>query len=278
MAGIAALWSYALTSAGQAELRCRAWLGRLASGLAILLITGCATAEHARHSRAPSVCSPYETPPACTITEPRQQRMDQRAPRRAPDRSLDNAPFLPWPPPAPTRMGDISDALAIKGTLGAIDLQLKMRLLRHGYDRLRYFAVPGGFGITTDVERLAPSGLPAANRWLVGKEGGWTSLFSYLTSLIRGEDSQFRVFAILVTDEDLRPANFVATETDLSRWKLSGLPYLSATRSKLPVAAGTRVWLLVYEFQPSRSKGSQIVADRDGRFSLTLHARSLGLR
>lgn len=193
-------------------------------------------------------------------------------------RALDNAPFLPWPPPAPTRMGDISRAFTLKGGLAEVDHQLKDRLALHGYDRLRYFAVPGGFGITTDIERLAANGRPAPKRWLVGKEGGWKNLFAYLSSLISGEDGRFRLFAILVTDEDVRPASFDATETDVTRWKLSGLSYLGAVRGRQAVNPDTRVWLLVYEFTAGRSKGSRIVADRDGRFPFAVHARSLGLR
>jgi hypothetical protein len=175
-------------------------------------------------------------------------------------------------------MGEISRSLSLKGTLADVDRQLRERLEARGYNRLRYFAVPGGFGITTDVERLGPNGMPAANRWLVGKSGGWNNLFAYVSSLIAGEDAPFRLFAILVTDEDVRPALFAASQSDLDRWKLSGLNYLSSVRGGLPVSRGTRIWLLVYEFKEGRSKGSGLVADRDGRFPFSMHARSLGFK
>ena len=189
----------------------------------------------------------------------------------------DNYPFLPWPPPAPTHMGDVSNSFNLTGTLGDIDRQLRGRLLPRGYEKLRYFAVPGGFGLITNVEKLQSNGLPSSDRWRTEKKGGWTGLFNYARSLIAGEDAHFRLLAFIITNEDLRPASFEVNETDLARWKILGLSYLGTNRAKTRAEKSTRIWLLIYEFKPDRSKGGTILADTEGRFSFRTHLKNLGL-
>jgi hypothetical protein len=174
-------------------------------------------------------------------------------------------------------MGDVSTSLHLKGSLGDVDRQIRARIVARGYDHLRYFAVPGGFGITTQVERFQHNGDPAAERWVVGKTAAWAGFMQYLSNLVFGEEGQFRLFAIVVTPEDIRPAAFGPTETDIARWNASGLPYLSRMRAQQSIEPGTRAWLLVYEFKSSHSKGATIQFDQNGGLPFATHARSLGL-
>ena len=265
-----------MSNAGQMAMGSRLALLNLCAALAFLV--GCASAPRPTDAARSACADPHWTgscPPEISTHANSPRRRASVGLHRP--RGIDNAPFLPWPPPKPTRIGDISSGFAIGGNFGQLDRQIRVKLVRHGYEEMRYFAVPGGFGVTTNLERLDSNGRPSTDRWLIGKAGGWTSLFSYLSSLVTGESAQFRLFAILVTNEDLRPAAFPVTQTDTERWKLSGMPYLSASRARLLVGPGTKIWLLVYEFAPGRSKGTTIVADEDGRFPFSVHARSLGL-
>jgi hypothetical protein len=252
--------------------------GLLSLCAAFAVLAGCASKIEPPKPATIACADPHWTehcPSAARTQASSQQTSAPRDIRRP--RGVDNSPFLPWPPPKPTRMGDISGPFVIAGRLAEIDRQIRARLVRHGYQELRYFAVPGGFGITTNLERLDSRGRPSADRWLIGKTGGWSSLFSYFASLMKGETAQFRLLAIIVTNEELQPAPFPVTQTDTERWQLSGMPYLSSSRGRLPVAQGTKVWLLVYEFAPGRSKGTALVADEEGQFPFSVHAKALGI-
>lgn len=189
-----------------------------------------------------------------------------------------DSPFLPWPPPSPSGMGDITRAVRPSATLGDLAGQIRTRLEARGYDKLHHFAVPGGFGITTEVERIEEDGRPAANRWQLGKLPARRGLLQYISDLFSGAEGRFRLYAILVTDQDPAPANYKAEQMDIDRWKTSGRLYLSRQMSAASVRRGTRVWLLVYEFRQNKSKGGKLVAPDQEGLPFARHRAFLGIR
>lgn len=188
-------------------------------------------------------------------------------------------PFFPWPPPAPSLLGEVTSNFRIGGDLAAINKQIGALLNRRGYDSLHYFGIEGGFVVTTDLERYGENGRPATrDRWLIGKSGRARSFTEYVGNLLFGEKGRFRMFAFIVGSRDPGAAPFIATEQDTQRWKVTGAVALSASTGARPVAPGTRVWLYVYEFENSLDKNSKIVPLTDHAVPLVAHKRSLGLQ
>ncbi|WP_327195905.1 CsgG/HfaB family protein [Novosphingobium capsulatum] len=188
-----------------------------------------------------------------------------------------DAPLLPWPPPRASAIGDFTSNFKLGGTLGDYNAQLRRILIPRGYTNLHYFAVPDGFGITTDVERLNDSGQPSNNRWNKNAPPP-ENFLDYLSKLMRGDTGHYRVFAFIISDKEPFPANDTVNHKDLARWKESGKPSLSRVAENHRAQPGTKIWMLVYEFVNSNSKSGELVAVNDGGFPLTVHANFLGLR
>jgi len=197
---------------------------------------------------------------------------------------MDNAsnseePFLPWPPPRPSSMGEVTRSFGRGALLGEYGAQIKALLARKGYTRLHYFGVrtPNGFGITTDIERLDAEGKPHAKRWTLKTPppGGF---LEYVDQLLRGDTGRFRVLLFIVSDQDPKPNAYLAKQVDLERWRDSGGVVLSGETSRRPAPSTLKVWMLVYEFVVTNSKSAELIADNDGAFPFSLHSRSLGFQ
>jgi hypothetical protein len=191
---------------------------------------------------------------------------------------LDNAPFIPWPPPDPTSMADVTSKLTLGKRYGEVAVQLARRLTTRGYEDIRYFrAGDQGFAMTTDLERLDDKGNIATQRWETGKITSFAGMLDYARSLVMGKRGNFRLFAFVVIDGDLQPDNKAPDQAIVESWQARGRRQLSAIRAAVPVSKATRVYLLVYEFMASNSKGEDYKAKSKGR-SFSFHASALGLR
>ena len=174
--------------------------------------------------------------------------------------SADSVPFLPWPPPEPSSMVDLTERVPVVGRYAEVARRLDGRLTQKGYDRLLYYEVPGGFAITTELERFVDSGQPAERgRFVEGKLGGWTGFRDYLISLLAGEQGRFRVFVFVVTDQAFTPGRFPATQTDVERWETSGGFSLPRDLAAERASRGTRIKLLIYEFLANRGRRGGVV-------------------
>lgn len=184
--------------------------------------------------------------------------------------------LLPWPPPRPSAMADVTANFRKGATLGTYDDQLRALLTRRGYSNLRYFSVPNGFGITTNVERLDDLGRPHRSRWS-RKPPPPGGLIDYVRQLIQGDTGRFRVLVFIVSDQEPRPASYRAKQLDLDRWQESGQLALSGQTARKG-SSSLRVWMLAYEFVSSKSKSGDLVADNEGAFPANVHTKFLGLR
>ena len=191
--------------------------------------------------------------------------------------SSTDTPLLPWPPPRASAIGDFTSNFKTSAKLGEYNAQLRSLLIQRGYVNLHYFAVPNGFGITTDVERLNESGAPSKNRWTKNAPPP-ENFLDYLSKLMRGDTGHYRVLVFIISNKEPFPANDTVNQKDLARWKENGKPALSSMTTNHAAEMGTKVWLLVYEFVNSNSKSGELVAVNDGGFPLVLHAKFLGLR
>lgn len=166
-----------------------------------------------------------------------------------------SVPFFPWPPPAPNGFIDLTGKVSVSGRFAEIARRAEAKLTGRGYDKLLYFGVPGGFAITTELERFAATGeAEMQRRFVVGKVAGWRGLWDYLRRLVQGDAGRFRVFVIVVTSTPFSPATYPAGAEDIARWRSTGTYSLPPAVASTTAPAGTRVTLMVYEFEGSRSR------------------------
>ncbi|MFA6112552.1 MAG: hypothetical protein WC729_01120 [Sphingomonas sp.] len=189
--------------------------------------------------------------------------------------AVDIGPFLPWPAPAPSSLGNVSSTLKLSGHLSDVDAQVQRRLGAKGYEELKYFSVPGGFAICTKLERINEDGSAAKDRWMVGKQASQGGFLDYFRKLIEGERGLFRTMVLVVTDQPIRPAGYQASDQDVKRWRSTGAAALGVT-GKGVVRPGTQAWLLVYEFETDRSKNKSVRAVADAHLPFARHARAAG--
>ncbi len=191
-------------------------------------------------------------------------------------RATIDVPFLPWPPPRPTHLVDVTKGLGKGGPMSEVSARLSSRLQSRGYDNLRYFSVPGGFAITTLVERFGDDGKPSTPRWIRGKALRGTSFSDYFRALISGEEGQFRMFALVVTNSDMAVSHLYANQSDVDRWEALGRPALSRELGAQRLAPGSRLWLMVYEFHPSADSKTRLVPTSASSVTSASHRAALG--
>jgi len=187
-------------------------------------------------------------------------------------------PFIPWPPPRPSSIEDVSGNFKITPQFGGIDTQIRTLLRAKGYQRRNYFKVPGGFGVTTEVERLQDNGSPAKLRWSANRIPASGTFMDYVKAFFMGDTGRFRLFVFIVSDSEPMPGQEPAQQYQVNDWTQKGRAFLSKGASTAATSPDTKVWLLVYEFINSNSKSGNLIADNEHSFPFQTHARFLGLK
>lgn len=195
-----------------------------------------------------------------------------------PSRASVDVPFLPWPAPRPNHIKDVTRAVGLAPNFSGVAGRISARLQGEGYDNLRYFSLPGGFAVSTLVERYGDDGRFTEPRWTKSKVARKTGFLEYLRQLLYGESGNFRLFVFAVTDADMSVAPFSATQSDVDRWQAVGRPSLSSELGAQRVSKATKVWLMVYEFHPSADSKVRLLAAEDSATPLAKHLSGLGLK
>lgn len=186
-------------------------------------------------------------------------------------------PFLPWPPPAPAYFVRLDKQISATGKFASIARKIEAKLTDRGYDQLLYFGAEGGFALATEIERFEPDGRPAASgRFISKKLGGWFSLQDYFRKLVMGERGHFRLFVFVVTATPFTPAPYEIIQSDLDRWKRTGVFALPNEIASSSAPTSTKAYLLIYELQTTPGR-SESLAPSQEPLRRSLHLKWLGL-
>lgn len=173
---------------------------------------------------------------------------------------------FPWPPPVPTTESTMpEDMFAGVTTLGEMNKRLSNALDAMGYQdrRRKYYAVPHGFALVTEIEQIDDNGLPLSDG------ARWTddiyvidppSIFGWLKALVTKASGRFRVFALVVTSEDVNAEGQFKDREIALDWLNSGTGALNRDRAACPFSAAHRVTALVYEFEHPERQDPFLVA------------------
>lgn len=216
--------------------------------------------------------------------------------KRAPKIAHTTPQLFPWPPPVPSatevlphsRFGDRKRFSKLKDVAEYLTRQLQ----EAEYSDLRFYRIKdSGFAILTRLEQINRDGhpLPGAERWPDYDRLGRLelrrpprSLGEYFVSLFFPEDAhtlqeaRYRLFAIAVTPDAIRPNPKEKISTELvRRWVSEGDPTLDRTISEKPFKSSYDVTVLVYEFATHPDKAPELV--RPSHLPGKIHVAAAGL-
>jgi hypothetical protein len=164
---------------------------------------------------------------------------------------LENSlPDFNWPPPNSSADTELSLYFSGCQWFSGIDDKLKRALQNTGYHRRRYFQIPGGFALVTQMEQFSADGKPKnKNRWnpqAVRFEE--FSISDYLKALFTTEPGYFRVLVFMATAQPIysTAGHTISRETAQS-WLQEGANILPEDVARNGTM-GVKVWSWVYEF------------------------------
>lgn len=193
-------------------------------------------------------------------------------------------PEFPFPPPDPSARLGIPRAQLTGGatapSFGSVAARLETALASNGYTELSYFAVPSGFTLVTQLERINPDATPAAEqRWNVAVDPVSLKSFSleaYLRALLQKDAGFFRVIAFIFTPEPFTASGKKVPFDEAMNWVDKGANALPENVAAQPYGADVRCTAYVYEFEV-RSHGADAQLRRPSPHNGAEHLRASGI-
>jgi hypothetical protein len=194
-----------------------------------------------------------------------------------PKTSFELPPF-PFPPNASVEYPIDASLITNRNgetTFGYVDDRLRQALEANGYESASYYAVAGGFVITTAMEQFDSNGQPAARERFSEIETPPSAFTAeFWRNALRGRRGRYRVIAFMITDQD-----YVATDETPSYGSgrnlvFRGAKFLPAEMRPLAYTPQHRCLALVYEYGRSRVSG-EVSYIRSGALPANQHLRNL---
>lgn len=197
--------------------------------------------------------------PAPTAPSPAPSPAEAPPPPRSMEKAEPRLPyFSPWPPPAPSTKYTVPWDMAVgrrsASTWGEVSKRFEAALSAVGYLDLRYYAVPNGFALVTQVEQIESDGryAPEPNRWVVRAEpmtvSTWT-LEGALRRIAGAPVGFYRVIVFVFSSEVYGYGAETISEKQATQWKTGGLSGLPLDLRKLLYSDDFNCIALVYEFE-----------------------------
>lgn len=191
-------------------------------------------------------------------------------------------PEFPWPPPPYSTRLKLPRELVVAGLAeprnGTVARRMEQALVANGYTQLSYYAIPDGFAMVTQIERIdAEAASAAEQRWSIRIDPVKLipfSLGAYLDALLGKNGDSFRVIVFTFTPTPfVTAAAPVAPETAMA-WVEKGATALPAALAAQPYDPAAVCHALVYEFRIS-SLGARL--QNPSAFDGTRHLRAAGI-
>lgn len=186
-------------------------------------------------------------------------------------------PEFPWPPPPWSTRLKLERAVLVAGqyapTNGSVATRMEQALAANGYTEVSYYAVPDGFAMVTQVERIEANAASAAvQRWSTQIDPVSLipfNLGAYLKALLGKNGDSFRVIVFTFTPTPFTAGGSPVSPGEAMAWVEKGATALPAFLAAQAYAADTACTALVYEFRIS-SLGAKLQrpSEFDGRWHL----------
>lgn len=191
-------------------------------------------------------------------------------------------PTFPWPPPPFSTRMKLDRALLVAGqaapTLGSVAARMENALAANGYSQLSYYAVPDGFALVTQIERIdAQAASAAEQRWSTQIPGVALipfNLDAYIQALLGKNGDNFRVIVFAFTPTPFTASGTAVAPAEAMTWVEKGATALPAGLAAKPYGTDFICTALIYEFTIS-SLGA--APKRPGVFGAERHLRAAGI-
>jgi len=191
-------------------------------------------------------------------------------------------PNFPWPPPPPSARLKLDHALLVSTepapTYGSVAARLERALLDNDYTQVSYYAVPDGFAIVTQIERIDPDLSPALEqRWSTHIDAVSLvpfNLEAYIKALLGNDGESFRVIVFVLSSEAFTTDGVRVDPDDAIAWMDKGATALPGAIAAKPYGIDMVCYGLVYEFRIS-SLGAALQSPSE--FSGKDHLRAAGI-
>lgn len=191
-------------------------------------------------------------------------------------------PEFPWPPPPYSTRLKLDRALLVAGqptpTNGSVAQRMEQALAANGYTQISYYAVPEGFAMVTQIERIEPDAASAAvQRWSTQIDPVSLipfNLDAYLKALLGKNGDTFRVIVFVFTPTPFTTSGQPIPPGEAMAWAEKGATALPAALAAKPYGVDAVCTVLVYEFRIS-SLGAAL--QRPAEFDGARHLRAAGI-
>lgn len=191
-------------------------------------------------------------------------------------------PEFPWPPPPYSTRLRLDRALLVAAqptpSNGSVAARMERALAANGYNEVSYYAVPDGFAMVTQIERIDPDAAPAAEqRWSTQIDPVSLipfSLDAYLKALFGKDGDTFRVIVFTFTPTPFTTGAQPVPPGVAMAWVEKGATALPAALAIRPYGDDTVCTALVYEFTLSSLGG---MLQRPSTFDGQQHLRAAGI-
>lgn len=236
------------------------------------------SADRAEAPFEPAVRRPAAAP-KMSPPEPAAAEMHTRSMSISSSFSL---PEFPWPPPPYSTRLKLDRALLVPGqpnpTNGSVAARMEQALAANGYTQVSYYAVPDGFAMITQIERIDPDAASAAEqRWSTQIDPVALipfNLGAYLRALLGKNGDSFRVIVFTFTPTPFTTSGRVVSPGEATAWVEKGATALPAALAAKPYDDATVCTALVYEFRIS-SLGAEL--QHPSVFDGARHLRAAGI-
>jgi hypothetical protein len=191
-------------------------------------------------------------------------------------------PEFPWPPPPYSTRLKLDRRLLVAGqptpSNGSVAARMEQALAANGYTQVSYYAVPDGFAMATQIERIGRDATSAAEqRWSI--QIAPVSLIpfnldAYLKALLGKDGDSFRVIVFTFTPTPFTTGGQPVPPGEAMAWVERGATALPAALAAKPYGRDTVCTALVYEFRIS-SQGAALL--RPSEFDGKQHLRAAGI-
>lgn len=224
--------------------------------------------------------------PAAPVHREMSQPAPQAAPRmetRSTSMSMSfKLPEFPWPPPPYSTRLKLERDLLVAGQAtpsnGSVAARMEQALVANGYTQVSYYAVPNGFAMVTQIERIDPHAASAAEqRWSTQIDPVSLIPFdlgAYLRALLGKNGDSFRVIVFSFTPTPFTTSGEPIPPAEAMAWVEKGATALPAALAAKPYGSATLCTALVYEFRIS-SLGTAL--QRPSEFDGAQHLRAAGI-
>jgi hypothetical protein len=197
--------------------------------------------------------------------------------------NTDSIPNFPWPPPNASAFTKIPSSIFsnrnAKISLMDVADKLEAALDHTGYSQKKYYQIPDGFALVSQLEQFNPDGtskeLP--DRWAAEfRPPKIFSLKSYIKAIFTANPGQYRIVAFIVTSTPFEESEETVTREEAVKWLDTGMIVLPQSIGEQPYTDEYYCTALIYEFELP-GKGKKAVFKKSSELTGRIHLKKSNL-